>query len=401
MEAQLVRTGLEVFLEKGCPAIDGRRVGLITNPTGIDRLLRRTVDVLFQSNRVNLIALFGPEHGLYGEGQAGETLHDTHDNRTGLPVFSLYGPRQGPPQWILRELEVLIFDLQDIGVRYGTYLSTLALAQQAAAEAGCLFVVFDRPNPLNGCTVEGNLLQPAFRSFVGCYPLPIRHGLTAGEFARLLAAANGWPEPLVITMKGWRRDLWFDQTGLPWVQPSPNLPTLDSLTLYPGTCLVEATNCSEGRGTTRPFEIVGAPWLDPWELAADLEARGLSGVRFRPVYFTPTFSKHASLRCGGVQIHILDRQVVRAVELGLHLLDALRRQNPEAFRWRVNTNGDFVLDLLLGSDEPRRALDSGADPAEISRSWGRQAQAFQEYSRAFLLYHGNCLAEKGTETIAR
>ncbi len=396
MDLQPVRTGLEVFLEKGCRSIEGRRVGLITNPTGIDRQLRRTVDVLLQSHRVNLVALFAPEHGLHGEGQAGQALCDTHDSRTGLSVFSLYGPRQQPPQQILRELEVLIFDLQDIGVRYGTYLSTLALAQQAAVEVGCLFVVFDRPNPLNGCTVEGNLLQPRFRSFVGCHPLPIRHGLTAGEFARLLAAENSWPEPLVIAMEGWRRDLWFDQTGLPWVQPSPNLPTLDSLTLYPGTCLVEATNCSEGRGTTRPFELIGAPWLDPWALAADLQTRGLPGVNFRPVYFTPTFSKHAGQRCGGVQVHIADREQMRPVELGLHLLHALRRQNPEAFRWRVHTNGAFVLDLFLGSDEPRRALDSGADPAEISQPWAKQAQAFQEYARAFFLYHGRCLPDKAT-----
>ncbi len=390
MIEQRVRTGVEVFLEGGCPSIEGKRVGLITNQTGINTQFERTIDILLQSGRVDLRVLFSPEHGLYGEGQAGQELHDMHESRTGLPIFSLYGSRREPPQSVLQELEALIFDLQDFGVRYSTYLSTLALAQQAAAQAGCLFVVFDRPNPLNGCTVEGNILDPAFRSFVGCHPMPIRHGLTVGECARLLAAEHRWPEPLVVPMEGWRRELWFDETGLPWIQPSPNLPTLDSLTLYPGTCLVEATNCSEGRGTTRPFELIGAPWIDPERLAADLEACNLPGVRVRPVYFIPTFSKFAGQRCGGVHIHIVDRRRVRPVALGVHLLAVLRQQDTAAFRWQVNASGQYVLDLLLGSDEPRHALDSGVDPAQIVHTWSRQAQAFREYSRVFLLYDGNC-----------
>uniref|UniRef100_A0A831X7L7 DUF1343 domain-containing protein n=1 Tax=Thermorudis peleae TaxID=1382356 RepID=A0A831X7L7_9BACT len=390
MQRARVQVGLEVFLEQGLSSLEGKRAGLITNPTGTDGRLRSTIDLLYASGRVRLAALFGPEHGIRGEAQAGEPVADARDARTGLPVYSLYGQTRRPSPEMLQGLDALIFDLQDIGVRYGTYASTMAYAQEAAAEAGLLFVVFDRPNPLTGCWVEGNLLDPAFASFVGVHPIPIRHGLTAGELARLLAADRGWPEPVVVPMQGWQRELWFDQTGLPWIQPSPNLPTLDSLALYAGTCLVEGTNCSEGRGTTRPFELVGAPWIDPFELAEDLAGRGLPGVVFRPAYFTPTFSKHAGQRCGGVQIHVLDREALRPVELGIYLLDALRRQDPAVFAWRVSADGRHVVDLLLGSDRPRRALEAGAAPAEVLSGWDEEARAFRERCWPLLLYDGSC-----------
>ena len=401
MRRARVRVGLEVFLEQGLPSLKGRRAGLITNPTGTDSRLRSAIDLLHASDRVRLAALFGPEHGIRGEAQAGEPVADAHDARTGLPVYSLYGRTRRPSPEMLQGLDALIFDLQDIGIRYGTYASTMAYAQEVAAEAGLLFVVFDRPNPLTGCRVEGNRLDPAFASFVGVHPIPIRHGLTAGELARLLAADRGWPDPVVVPMQGWQRELWFDQTGLPWIQPSPNLPTLDSLALYAGTCLVEGTNCSEGRGTTRPFELVGAPWIDPFRLAEDLEGRGLPGVAFRPAYFTPTFSKHAGQRCGGVQIHILDREALRPVELGIHLLDALRRQDPAAFAWRVSADGRYVIDLLLGSDRPRRALEAGATPAEVLSGWDEEARAFRERCRPLLFYDGRCGAGevKGNQVV--
>ena len=295
-----VHTGLDVFLQEGLPALAGRRVGLITNPTGIDRQFRSSVDLLRQSAEIDMVALFGPEHGVRGDVQAGVRVQTAVDRRTGLPIHSLYGETQRPSPSMLAGLDSLIFDIQDIGVRYATYISTMAYAQAAAAEAGLMFVVFDRPNPL-GSPIDGNLLDPAFASFVGVHPLPVLHGLTTGELARLLAAERGWPAPLVVAMQGWQHGLWFDQTGLPWVQPSPNLPTLDAVTLYGGTCLIEGTNLSEGRGTTRPFELIGAPWIDPFRAAEELQRREIPRVTFRPAYFTPTFSKHAGVACGGVQ----------------------------------------------------------------------------------------------------
>jgi uncharacterized protein YbbC (DUF1343 family) len=384
--ASPVTSGLENFLADGLPEIAGCRVGLITNQTGVDARLRSTADRLHGSNRVRLVALFGPEHGVRGEAQAGVKVGRGEDPRTGLPVHSLYGDTLGPPPAMLDGIEALVFDLQDVGVRYATYVSTMAYAQEAAATAGLPFVVLDRPNPLTGTRVEGNLLDPAFASFVGIHPIPVRHGMTTAELARLFAAERGWPEPTVAPLRGWRRGQWFDETGLPWVQPSPNLPTLDSVTLYPGTCLLEGTNLSEGRGTTRPFEYVGAPWLDPFRLAAELERHDLPGVAFRPAFFTPTFSKHAGRACGGVQIHLLDRDALRPVALGMHLLHAVRRLDRAAFAWRAGDGGRFFVDALLGDDRPRRALDAGADPATVMAGWDEQAEAFGDRRRAALVY---------------
>ena len=380
------QTGLEVFLAEGLPGLAGMRVGLITNHTGVDRRLRSSIDLLRADSRIRLTALFGPEHGVRGAAQAGMKVGPAVDPRTGLPIHSLYGETRRPTPELLAGLEALIFDIQDVGVRYATYIATMAYAQGAAAEAGIPFVVFDRPNPIGGVRVEGNLLDPAFASFVGVHRLPIRHGMTAGELARLFAAERSWPAPLVVPMRGWRRAAWFDQTGLPWVQPSPNLPTLDSVTLYPGTCLVEGTNLSEGRGTTRPFELIGAPWIDPFDLAAELERRDLPGVGFRPAYFTPMFSKHAGIVCGGIQIHLFDRTVVQPVDLGIHLLHALRGLDPKAFAWQIGHDGRFFIDLLLGSDAARLALDSGAEPAAILARWPAEAHAFEQRRRPFLLY---------------
>jgi uncharacterized protein YbbC (DUF1343 family) len=378
-----VRTGLEVFLEAGLPALDGRRVGLITNPTGVDSRLRSGVDLLRASGRLELAALFGPEHGVRGDAQAGVHVQAGVDRRTGLPVHSLYGDTRRPKPAMLAGLDALVFDMQDIGVRYATYISTLAYAHQAAAEAGLTFVVFDRPNPLGG-QIDGGMLDSAFASFVGIHPLPVLHGLTVGELARLFAAERGWPAPLVVPMRGWRRDMWFDQTGLPWVQPSPNLPTLDALTLYGGTCLIEGTNLSEGRGTTRPFELIGAPWIDPFELAEELAGRDIPGVAFRPASFTPMFSKHAGATCGGVQIHIVDRAALHPAALGIELLHCLRHV-PE-FAWQRDAAGRFFVDLLLGNDLPRRLLDDGAAVGDVTAGWEEEHRAFEARSRDGLLY---------------
>jgi uncharacterized protein YbbC (DUF1343 family) len=381
-----VLTGLEVFLAEGLPELQGRRVGLITNHTGVDRRFRSSADLLHMSDRLKLAALFGPEHGVRGDAQAGVHVKATTDGRTGLPVWSLYGDSRRPAPGMLAGLEALIFDLQDIGVRYATYISTMAYTQEAAAAAGLTFVVLDRPNPIGGVKVEGNLLDPAWRSFVGAHPLPVCHGMTVGELARLFAAENGWLEPIIVPMRGWRREQWFDQTGLPWVQPSPNLPTLDSVTLYPATCLVEGTNVSEGRGTTRPFELLGAPWIDPFRFQEELARRSLPGVAFRPAYFTPSFSKYAGVACAGVQIHITDRHAAQPFELGLHILHTLKRHDPAAFAFNRGADGRYFIDLLFGSDEPRRALHSGAEVDDLMAAWFDVVPRFEERRHRCLLY---------------
>jgi len=381
-----MRTGLDVFLAEGLSEITGKRIGLISNHTGIDRNLRGTIDLLYQSDKTELVALFGPEHGVRGDAQAGTEVGESFDQRTGLPAHSLYGETKTPTPAMLEDLDALVYDIQDAGVRFYTYLSTMAYCQEAAAAAGLAFVVFDRPNPITGLRVEGNLLDPDFRSFVGCHPIPVRHGMTFGELARLFAGEHGWPDPIVVQVQGWQRNVWFDQTGLPWVSPSPNLPTLDGVMLYPGTCFIEGTNLSEGRGTTRPFELIGAPWIDPFALAAALEQRGLPGVTYRPTFFTPTFSKHANAVCGGVQIHITDRDAAQPVELGIHLLHALRELDTNAFAWREGKEGSFSIDLLLGSDQPRQQLDAGASAGDVTAGWDDEAGAFAERRQPYLLY---------------
>lgn len=381
-----VRTGLEVLLADGGALLEGRRIGLVTNPTGVDGRLRSAVDLLRSSGRMQLVALFAPEHGIWGEAQAGAHIADTVDPRSGLPVRSLYGATRKPSPAALSGLDAIVFDIQDVGARFATYISTLALVLESAASAGITAVVLDRPNPLNGVDVEGASLAEGFASFVGMHAVPIRHGLTIGELALLFAAERGLPRPTIVPMEGWRRELWFDETGLPWVQPSPNLPTLDSVTLYPGTCLVEATSISEGRGTTRPFELVGAPWIDPFALAEDLGQRAIPGVRFRPVYFTPTFSKHAGASCGGIQVHVVDRVALRPVTLGLHLLDALRAQDRSAFSWRRNTDGRYAIDLLYGSDRLRRCIDEGLSGSDLAAMWPREVEDFERRRADVLLY---------------
>ncbi len=381
-----MQTGLDRFIAEGLPEVDGRRVGLITNPTGVDSRLRSTVDLLWRSDRVRLAALFGPEHGMLGTAQAGEKTASSLDQRTGLPVHSLYGATLRPTAAMLEGLDVLIFDIQDVGARYSTYLATLTYAQQVAADMGLPMVVFDRPNPITGAQVEGNLLDPAFASFVGVYSIPARHGLTIGELALMFAAEQGWPQPIVVSMRGWEREQWFDETGLPWTQPSPNLPTLDSVTLYPGACLIEGTNLSEGRGTTRPFELAGAPWLDAFALTEALERRELPGVTFRPVTFTPTFSKHTGMPCNGVQAHITDRDALRPVSLGLRLVDVMRQLAPDRFAWTQGADGRYFIDRLLGSDAPRLALDSGIAVEQVIQQWGADARAFAERSQPYRLY---------------
>ncbi|HEU0165129.1 MAG TPA: DUF1343 domain-containing protein, partial [Thermomicrobiales bacterium] len=270
-----VKSGLEAFLAGAGNEIDGMRVGLVTNPNGVDSRFRSTIDLLGASPRLQLVSLFGPEHGVRGDAQAGDHVAQAVDGRTGLPVHSIYGETRRPTPEMLAGIEAIAIDLQDLGVRYATYLSTQIEVQAAAHDAGIDVVILDRPNPLADLRLEGNTLDPTFTSFVGSYPIPVRHGMSLGELGLMIAAERGWKAPIVVRADGWRRTSWYDETGLPWVPPSPNMPTLDGLILYGGTCLAEGTSWSEGRGTTRPFEYIGAPGIDAQALADDLTSRAI------------------------------------------------------------------------------------------------------------------------------
>ncbi len=381
-----VELGCERLLADPARHLGGARVGLLTNPSGIGRDLRTTIERFDEHPAVELVALFGPEHGVRGEAQAGEHVAASRDPRSGLPIHSLYGDTRSPTAEMLADVDVIVVDLQDIGVRYTTYLSTLAYVISACAMHETEVVILDRPNPLGGTTVRGNILERGFASFVGVHTMPILHGLTIGEFGRLWARDKALPDPTVVTMRGWNRDRYYDDTSLPWVLPSPNLPTLDSVLVYPATCLFEGTNLSEGRGTTRPFELFGAPWIDPDALAAELRSLDPPGVGFRPVFFTPSFSKHAGQRCGGVQLHITARRALESVELGVQLLRVVSRIAPDRFSWLSPTDGHFFTDLLCGTDQVRQAIDARADVRPILDRWATESRAFDEARADILLY---------------
>ena len=347
-----MKLGVDVLFDSQLDLLRGRRVGLITNPTGVDGRFRSIVERFRAARELQLVALYGPEHGVRGNAQAGEYVAFYRDEHLGLPVFSLYGQSMQPPadmltnidaymrsydtqhtgktveREMLQAVDAMVFDLQDVGTRVYTYVATMAYAMQAAAEAGIPFFVLDRPNPINGLTMEGPILEyPQHSSFIGLYPVPLRHAMTAGELARLFNAKflTRPAQLTVVPMEGWSRAQWFGETGAPWVVPSPNMPTPDTAAVYPGQVLLEGTNLSEGRGTTRPFELFGAPWIDGYVLTRELNALALPGVAFREAWFTPTFSKFAGERCGGCQIHVVAREEFRAVATTLAILETIRR----------------------------------------------------------------------------
>jgi uncharacterized protein YbbC (DUF1343 family) len=385
--ATRVRLGLEVLLESQLALLLNRRIGLITNHTGVDSRLRSTVDLLHAHPEVNLVALYGPEHGIRGAAAAGELVSSDRDPVTNLPVFSLYGNTKKPSAEMLEGVDTLLFDIQDIGVRYYTYPYTLAYCMEAAREHGLRMIVPDRPNPLGGTAVEGNILNPDFASFVGMYPLPVRHGMTIGELARWFNRTIGC-DLTVVPMEGWERTMWWDDTRLPFVPMSPNTTGLDMAVLYGGTCLIEGTNLSEGRGTTKPFEQVGAPFVDGRRLADVLNGLNLPGVLFRPVYFTPTFSKHKDTQCQGVQIHVTDRQALRPAELGLHLVKALHDLCPGDFAFLppYREGGRPFFDLLAGTDAWRYGMENGLAVDTFVRSWNTQQEPFLAERESVLLY---------------
>lgn len=382
-----VRTGLDVLLSRGL--FKDKVVGLITNHTGLGSDLRQNVELMLAEG-YRIGALFSPEHGLYGEHQDGEAIGDARDPKTGIPVFSLYGNNYTPPAESLRGLEVLVFDIQDIGARHYTYPATMINCMEAAARSAVSFVVLDRPNPIGGVTVEGNVAHPDRVSFVCPAPTAIRHGLTIGELALLAAEWKGLPAPHIVRVEGWERDMWFDQTGLPWVPPSPNAPTLSMAALYPGTCFVEGVNLSEARGTALPFEMVGAPWLDGEKLAEVMRQKNLPGVLWRPVRFRPSASKWMDQSCGGVQIHVVDRRALRPVELGVLLLFAIRDLHPDKLAPVSPTEPSeparYHMDLLAAGPELREALFGGEQPDRLLQEWQEQANKFEQERKRFFIY---------------
>ncbi len=385
--ADRVESGLDVLLAEGAQTLRGRRVGVVSNPTGVASDLTPNFAALLDMG-IQVVALYGPEHGFDSSVQDALAVGDDRDSTTGLRVFSLYGATEKPTSEMLAGLDVLLFDVQDAGVRFYTYPWTMALCMAAAAENNLPVVVLDRPNPIRGDVCEGPVLVGGFESFVGMYPVPLRFGLTIGEMAGLLNVEFGIGADLtVVKTQGWRRDMWYAETDLPWVQPSPNLPTLDTTVVYPGTCLVEGTTLSEGRGTTKPFEMIGAPWLDGARLAAILNAKGLPGVRFRAAAFIPTFDKFSGELCRGVQVHVVDRAVYRPIETGLHLLAAAREVAPQHFAWRpAPSENRLHFDLLMGNDWVRQALDAGVGVREIVARWQPDLERWRGLRQRYFLY---------------
>ncbi len=377
-ETGIVLNGIDVLRREGFRLLEGRRIGLITNHTGRARDGTSTIDLLAAAPHVKLVALFSPEHGL--RGQADEPVGDGVDEKTGLPVYSLYGPRRRPTAEMLRDLDTLVFDVQDIGARFYTYITTMGYALEEAAARGIRFIVLDRPNPIGGEDVEGPVADPDALSFTAYHPIPIRHGMTIGELALLFNAERKIGADLhVVRMEGWKRSYWFDQTSQEWVNPSPNMRSLTAAALYPGIALLETTNVSVGRGTDRPFELFGAPWMDGQRVAEELNRRGLPGVRFIPIRFTPRASTFAGQECHGVAIVVTERAALRPVRLGLEIAVLLRRLYPT--QWQVEAFG-----RLLAHRQSLELLKSGADAETIERSWQAELERFQQIRRRYLLY---------------
>jgi uncharacterized protein YbbC (DUF1343 family) len=384
-----VETGLTRLLREP-RRLRGLRFGLVANPTSVTPTLAHAAQAFHSSRSFRLLRLFGPEHGIWANAQDLVEVEDGRDPATRLPVLSLYGRTRVPTPEMLAGLDAIVFDVQDVGSRYYTFIYTMLHVLEACARESRKVVVLDRPNPLGG-EVDGNVLDPEYRSFVGLHPLAVRHGMTVGELALMFRAELGLEVDLeVVKMRGWRRDMHFEDTGLPWVLPSPNVPTVDTAFVYPGGCLVEGTNLSEGRGTTRPFELVGAPWLDPWRLVRDLVRERIPGVTFRPAYFTPTFHKHAGRPCGGVQVHVTDRDRFPAFLAYLLLIHHARRQDAKAFAWRDPPyEYEFVkrpIDILCGTDRVRRTIEAGISPRTLVAGWRREAATFRRRRRKYLLY---------------
>ena len=388
-----VQTGADLLFMKHFVLIKGKKVGLITNHTAVLSNGTHLADALKRDPSTDLIALFGPEHGIRGDAPDGLRRQDSIDAKTGIPVYSLYGKVYKPTREMLKNIDVLVFDIQDIGARFYTYISTLSYSMEAAAEAGIPFVVLDRPNPIGGVRVEGFIREDSLRSFVGLHPIPIAYGMTTGELATLFNE-EGWLEGgikadlTVVRLEGWRRSMWYDETGLPWIEPSPNMKFLSTAIVYPGMCLVEGTNVSEGRGTPRPFETIGAPFVNGDTLANELNKAQLPGVLFEAIRFTPEADpraapnpKHVGQICGGVSIRVTRRDLFEPVRTGVHLLAVLKKLYPGNFQWRRSG-----IDRLAGTRSLREGIDAGKDPEAVAREWADRVARFSRLRAKYLLY---------------
>ncbi len=387
-----VLTGLDRLVAGGFAPLQGQRVGLLAHPASVDARLRHAVPLLHDAPGVDLQRLFGPQHGLRGETQDNMIeWYGFRERATGLTVRSLYGKARKPTAEMLEGLDTLVVDLQDVGARYYTFIWTLLLCLEACAEQGLRVVVLDRPNPIGGVLREGNVLDMDYRSFVGLAPIPMRHGLTVGELALLFRSYFELDLALeVIWMEGWHRAMSFEETGLPWVLPSPNMPTCDTALVYPGFCLLEGTVLSEGRGTTRPFEIFGAPWIDPRALVRALEDWELPGCILRPLHYEPTFHKHAGELCGGAQVHVTDRESFRPVLTAAAVLVAVRELWPDEFDWRPPPYEYEVqklpIDVLAGGLAFREAVEGGVSPHDLAATWEPELAVFAQRAAGFLHY---------------
>ncbi len=392
MTQKKVRLGIERLLDERIDAIRGQRVGLVCNQASVLPELEFVPDVFAARDDIDLTAYFGPQHGIRGDVQDNmiETDHAI-DARTGLPVYSLYSETREPTEAMLENVDTIVFDMQDVGCRIYTFVYTMANCMIAAAKYGKRVVVCDRPNPITGVHVEGNVTESAFTSFVGQYELPTRHGMTCGELARMFNEHFDIGCKLeVIEMEGWSREMWFEDTGLPWVPPSPNIPTVDTCVVFPATVHLEGTELSEGRGTTKPFEVNGAPFIDPYGWAAALDEYNFPGVTFRPCYFQPTFQKWARQTCGGIQMHVNDREAFTPVIVGIAMVKTAHDLYPDKFQWK---QGDYEyefgknpFDVVSGTDTIRRSIEAGAPLSDIEDSWTAGLKAFTRERGSYLLY---------------
>jgi len=390
--AQHITLGVEKLLEQKLDQIEGVRVGLICNQASVDHAYHHVADLFYEHPEVNLRALFGPQHGIRGDVQDNmiETDHAT-DRKTGLPVYSLYSETREPTEAMLKDIDLLVFDMQDVGCRIYTFVYTMANCMIAARKYGKRVIVCDRPNPIAGARVAGNVLEPEFASFVGQFSIPTRHGMTPGELAQLFNEHfNIGCDLSVIKMDGWERSFWQDETDAPWVLPSPNMPTIDTATVFPGAVHFEGTQVSEGRGTTRPFELIGAPYIRPDDYADRLNSLGLAGVYFRACVFQPTFQKHAGVSCGGAQVHVIDREAFEPVSAGLAMVKMAFDLYPGQFKWKeppyeyVYDKNPF--DVISGTDKIRKAFEKGIELETIIESWQPPLQEFLEVRQRHLIY---------------
>ena len=400
-KSEKVTSGIEEFLENHLDMIKGKNVGIITNHTGILPDGSHLVDVLHSSEGVNIKALFGPEHGIRGDAPDGKAIEDGLDAKTNIPVYSLYGQTTKPTEEMLKDIDVLIFDIQDVGARFYTFTSTMFRCMEAAAEHNIKYIVLDRPNPITGTRIGGAVLEDGISSFVGLHKISIMHGLTVGELAKLVNE-EGWlkdgikADLTVIEMKGWKREMWYDETGLPWVKPSPNMTTLETAIIYPGLCFIEGTTVSEGRGTPNPFEIIGAPYIDTDKFNEALNSYGLKGVKFETIEFTPVDIENVALnpkfkniKCGGTFVRVTDRNIFDPIETGIYILYTLKKLYPNDFKWRIPSNptSKHFVDLLAGTTDLRLMIDDGYRPEDIIKKWDKNLQEYIKITKKYLLYN--------------